>query len=62
MRISLKSAENTVLITAMFVLSGALLELLLPGQTVLAGNATFRLILAGLYLGVCAVAFRASNR
>jgi len=62
MRVSLKSAENTVLVTTMFVLSGALLELLLPGQTALAGNAVFRFILAVLYLGTCIVAFRASNR
>ena len=62
MRISLKSTENAVLVTAMFVLSGALLEIILPGQTALSGNGTFRFILAVLYLGVCAVAFRASNR
>lgn len=62
MRISLKNAENTVLKTTMFVLSGALLELLLPGQTALAGNAASRFILAVLYLGVCTVAFRAPNR
>ncbi len=62
MRISFTSAENAVLGTTLFVLSGALLELLLPGETALAGNATARFILAVLYLGVFLVAFRAPNR
>jgi exopolysaccharide production protein ExoQ len=62
MRIALKSAENAFLGATAFALSGALLQLLLPGQTALSGNATFRFLLAALYLGVCVVAFRASNR
>jgi exopolysaccharide production protein ExoQ len=62
MRISVKSTENVFLGVTTFVMSGALLEILLPGRTELSGNATFRFILAVLYLGVCVIAFRESNR
>jgi exopolysaccharide production protein ExoQ len=62
MRLPVKSVENILLGAGAFVLSGALLEILLPGETALAGNPAFKLVLTVLYLGVCLVAFRRFHR